>query len=303
MNTSKNILITGGSGLLGRTLTKLLQAKGYSVSWLVRSTKNSNVKQYLWDISKREIDPKALSDKQIIIHLAGENVGEKRITQKIKNQIFESRIKSTELLIDALKKENLPPKIFISASAAGYYGAINSEKVLSEVDVCGNDFMAKTCFHWEKSVNEHLPENMRKVIFRIGIVLSKDAGAFPRMVFPTKYYLGAVLGSGKQIFSWIHISDMCNMIIYAIENEQINGVYNAVAPEIVSNHQFTHQLANALHKKVLLPPVPAILLKLLFGEIAVSLLNGPPISSRKIIEAGYNFQFPDLKSALSDLSA
>ncbi|MCD8528956.1 MAG: TIGR01777 family oxidoreductase [Chitinophagales bacterium] len=228
----KHVLIAGGSGLVGSALSKTLENKGYAVSWL--STQKNLQAEYnicYWNPSKNEIDEEAIKQADVIINLAGAGVAEKRWTKERKMEILRSRIDSTRLLIEKTKELNPTLDVFIGASAIGYYGYENNG-LLTEQSPAGKDFLAGVCQAWEKEYNLQ-NTSFRKVVFRIGIVLSKEGGALGEMTKTLPFFVG-VLGSGTQIYSWIHIDDLVNMFVYAIENKQMQGIYNGVAPNPVS---------------------------------------------------------------------
>lgn len=302
-NSTRNILITGGSGLIGTALTELLLSRGYSVSHLSRSKgQPGKVNSYRWDIGRQEIDPEAIRNANAIVHLAGANLGEKRWTEQRKKEILESRTRSTRLLHDALKKLPNTVDTFVTASAVGYYGTDN-EKVFTETDPPGKDFLADVTRQWENEADRIAHPGLRVVKLRTGVVLSPAGGALEKMALPVKFFAGAPLGSGRQFVSWIHIMDLCSIYVKALEDESLQGIYNAVAPEVVTNREFTRAIGKALNRPVFLPPVPAFALKMVLGEMAGMVLEGACVSGERIQRAGYTFQYPVLKQALADLLA
>lgn len=300
---SKNVLITGGTGMIGHRLTQMLQAKGYEISHLSRSRKNDQpVKTYTWDIQKKEIEPEALQQADYIIHLAGAGVADKRWTENRKKIILKSRTESTRLLHDTLA--NLGEhhvKALISASAIGIYGSDTGSAEIYETSPKGNDFLSDVVKRWEAAVDELNKLNIRTVKLRIGVVLSMKGGALPRIVQPIKLWAGAPLGSGQQYTSWIHVEDLCRMFIYALEQQEMQGTYNAVAPRPVTNQQLTRSAAKTLQKPLFLPNVPGFVIRLAFGEMASIVLGGNKVSSQEIERKGFNFQYPNIDSALKDL--
>jgi uncharacterized protein len=296
------ILITGGTGLIGNYLSRFLKEKGYTVALLSRSDKHSEeFPVHFWDINKQIIDPEAIATADYIIHLAGENIGEKRWTEERKKTIIDRRILSTQLLFDAVSKSEHKPQTFISASAIGYYGTINSDTIFKETDAPANDFLGKTCQLWEQAADKFQALGIRTVKIRTGVVLTSHGGALEKMVAPVKMGIGSALGNGRQYMPWIHINDLCGIYLKAIEDAQLQGAYNAVAPESITNKEFTRTLAHVLKKPFIFPNVPAITLKILLGEMATILLNGSRVSSDKIQEAGYIFRFPTLEKAFKNL--
>ena len=298
----KRILITGGTGLVGKRLTQLLLKKGYQISYLSRSKQNiDQVKVYQWNIKENQLDEEALQNADYIIHLAGAGVADKSWTRERKKVILESRTESTNLLFNYLKKLNLKPQAFISASAIGYYGLNTEEILLSEDCPPGKDFLADVTFKWEKSVEQIATLGIRTTKLRIGIVLSNQGGALSKIIQPIHFGAGAALGSGQQYMSWIHINDLCRMFIYALENDTISGIYNAVAAKPVTNAEFTNLAAKILHRPLLLPNVPAFALKVMLGEMAGIVLGGNKVSNQKILDAGFTLNYELLQDALEDL--
>lgn len=297
----EKVLISGASGLLGKAIAEKLRNKGFEVLTLSRSRKNDK-NSFVWNIEKGQIEEEAVKNSDYMIHLAGEGIADKKWTDERKKQIIESRTKSTQLLLKAIKSTGANIKAFVSASAVGYYGAVTSEKIFSENDLPANDFLGQSCKAWEDSVDEISKLGIRTVKFRIGVVLSKDGGALPKMAAPFKFYMGAVLGSGKQYIPWVHINDVANAFMFAIQNEQLNGAYNLTAPGGgVSNREFSKILAKVLSKPILLPPVPEFALKLLLGEMADLVLKGSRVSSKKLSDTGFKFEYDDLGLALTKL--
>lgn len=295
-----SVLVTGGTGLIGKQLCKLLKATGYKVTILSRY-KSNNPNTYYWNINDKYIDPDALTKTDYIIHLAGANIAEKRWTRKRKLELMDSRIKSANLLFEKVKVLNPTLKGFIAASGVGYYGAITSHKIYIENDPVGNDFLSTICKLWEKATNQFNLLNIRTVLFRTGVVLSKDGGAFDKLSRPIKLGFGAALGNGQQFMPWIHIDDLCQMYLNAIENTELSGIYNAVAPEHITNKILTHKLSSALYKKIWLPNIPTFVLKLIVGKMAIILLEGSRVSSEKIEKTNFNFNYKTLDSTLKNL--
>lgn len=299
MNT---VLISGGTGLVGTHLCKKLIDKGYNVAVLSRVNKQEGgISTYAWDVEKKEIDDRAIESADYIIHLAGASIDEERWTNERKQLILDSRVQSTRLLFDSTKRKNGKLKAFISASAIGYYGAITSNKILSETDPPANDFLGETCRQWEQSADMFEELSVRTVKIRTGVVLTKQGGALSKMIAPVKMGIGSAIGSGNQYLPWIHIDDLCSIYIKAIEDTQMLGAYNAVSPQHNTNKDFIETLAYVLHKPFWFPNVPSFAMKLMFGKMSEILLQGTRISSKKIRTASYSFLFPDLKNALKDL--
>ena len=299
----KTILITGGSGLVGSYLSKKLIEKGYVVATLGRqSKKQSDIPNYTWNIEKNELEEGALENVDYIIHLAGANIGESRWTTKRKKEIVDSRIKSSQLIFQKITENKHQLKAFISASAIGYYGAVTTDKIFVETDQPSQDFLGETCRRWEEAANSFESLGVRTVTIRTGVVLTYQGGALAKMITPVKTGLGASIGSGKQFMPWIHIDDLCEIYLKAIEDNNMHGAFNAVAPEHKTNREFSESLTKILKKKVWFPSIPAFILNIIFGKMAEIILNGSRVSSNKLIKEGFQFKFPDLKSALSNLT-
>lgn len=296
------ILISGGTGLIGRHLCKKLKEKGYGVAILSRTSKqDADIPSYYWNLEKKEIEKEALETPDYIIHLAGANIGDKRWTNKRRQLIIDSRVKTCGLIFDKIKESRIKLKAFISASAVGYYGAITSDKIFTEIDPAANDFLGETCKLWEQSADRFNELGIRTVKIRTGVVLTKHGGALAKMVTPIKIGIGSALGNGRQYLTWIHINDLCGIYIKAIEDAQMHGAYNAVTPDHKTNRDFMRTLARVLKKPFWFPDIPSIVLKIMFGKMSEMFLKGSRVSSDKIRKAGYNFLFPDLESALTDL--
>lgn len=300
MNVKEIVLITGGSGMVAKNLAVLLFQKGYEVRFLSRTKKAPN--QFIWNIAEGFIDPDALKDVDHIIHLAGANISEKRWTSNQKKIILDSRIKSTQLLFHKITSLKIALKTFISSSAVGYYGTAKSDRLFTEKSPNGTDFLANVCVKWEQEV-EHFAtlKNTRIVKLRFGVVLDANGGALQKMITPIKMGFGAILGNGQQYMPWIHIDDLCKLLIFSIENNAMQGVYNAVAPQHITNEELTLLLAQKLNKKIWLPKIPGFILKIMLGEMATIVLNGNRISCEKLLSNGFIFKFTTIEKALEAL--
>jgi uncharacterized protein (TIGR01777 family) len=293
-----NVLITGGSGLVGSYLTKLLTEKGHQVSWLSRTPgEKDGIKRYAWNVKAGTIDQEAIRNAEAIIHLAGAGVADKRWTASRKAEILESRTQSTKLLYRELELLRKAPIPFVSASAIGYYGFSTSDAILDENSAPGTDFLAKVTKAWEDEVSkiETLGHTVSKI--RIGIVLSTDGGALKEMTAPP---VVAPLGSGKQWMPWIHMHDLCLLFMHALENN-LSGPFNAVSPQPERHVDFMKSIAKAARKPYLGIPAPTFVLKIALGEMADMLVNGTRISAQRIQSTGFEFRFPDLDDALTEL--
>ncbi|CCG98277.1 protein of unknown function DUF1731 [Fibrella aestuarina BUZ 2] len=301
MNT---VLITGGTGTIGRRLTQLLLQQGCTVTHLSRSPKASSdgVQTYQWNVDTSELDPRAIETADHIVHLAGAGVADGRWTDARKKEILESRTQSTALLAEALRSTNHHVKSFISSSAIGYYGSDTGDRPLRENSPAGSDFLAQVTRAWERSVDPIADLGIRTVRIRTGVVLAKEGGALPKLAQPIRLGVGAPIGSGDQYISWIHLDDICQLYIEAIRNEQWNGVYNGVAPGPVTNADLTSRIADVLEKPQILPNIPAFAIKLLFGEMAITVLGGSYVLNKRVAdETDFHYKFPDLRKALEDL--
>ncbi len=303
----ETVLISGGTGLIGQNLSALLISYGYKVIILSRSTQTKSKEgvQYAeWNVQENTIDEQAFCCADYIVHLAGANVAEKRWTKKRKKEIIASRTQSSELIVESLK--SLPHKIkaVISASAIGWYGPDTKGLPTNgfiENTAADDSFLGKTCSLWEESI---LPaENFtRLVILRTGIVFSNEGGAFSEFKKPITKGIAPIIGNGKQVISWIHISDICKIYLFAIKNTDLHGIYNAAAPMPVSNKELILSMATKIRGKVFIPVyVPGFLLKLILGELSIEILKGTTVSSEKIRREGFSFNFPSLEHALNDL--
>ena len=296
------ILITGGSGLVGSYLTKVLLEMNYDVAILTRNpSSDHNIKQYFWDPSKLIIDEDALINVNCIVHLAGTNISESRWTKKQKCQIYSSRVESAEFLYQKIKEQNISLKSFVSSSAVGFYGTITSDQIYTEQDQNADDYLGQLCSQWEAKADQFLNLGCKVSKVRTGIVLSSKGGALPKMMFPIIWWLGASLGSGKQFIPWIHIDDLCAIYTNLINEHIPSGVYNGVAPEVITNNDFTCVIAEVLNKPLWLPNIPSWVLKMIFGEMSSILLNGSRVSSNKLIQSGFQFKYLSIKSAIDNL--
>ena len=297
---SKKILITGASGLIGSRLTELLLKQGHQVNHIGRTKRGGVVSSYVWNIETGEFDAEALAGVDAIIHLAGAGVADKRWTDERKNEILQSRLKSTQLLFQQLNSVYHSVKTVVSASAIGYYGFGLSEEVFTEESTPANDFLADVTTQWEQAVDTIKAFAIRVVKIRIGIVLSEHGGALPQMSLPIRYNVGSPLGSGKQYLSWIHLDDLCHIFIKAVTDEQMTGAYNGVT-DWCSNKEFTKAVANVLNKPLWLPNIPEFVLKIMLGEMADMIINGSKVSSDKIRKAGFVPSYTTLEGALKGI--
>lgn len=303
MSPTKKILLTGATGLIGKELCDALLTKGWSLNLLGRSSESNFRKKYLlpceyfqWLDPIHTSPPEAALQVDAVIHLMGEPIADKRWTPAQKQLIRSSRVDSTLQLVQALQKHNPELKTFISSSAIGYYGE-TGELPRDETSLAANDFLGKICRDWEAASSE---APGRCVQIRIGVVLAQKGGALAKMLPAFKLNLGAVLGTGKQWMSWIHIDDLIQIFLVALENPALMGPINAVAPTPVTNADFTKALASSLNAKAFLK-APGIVLKLALGEMAGLLLTSQRVRPAVLERLGFKFQFPVLSQALDNL--
>lgn len=287
--------------MVGKSLTRLLLDKGYEVSHLSRKPGNDpQIKTWIWDIPKGIIDEKCINGVDAIVHLAGAGIADKRWTGDRKKELIESRTKSISLVYQLLKNKPHHVETVISASGTGYYNNAGDE-LLTEDSPPSNDFLGNCCVQWEQAVDEGEQLGMRVLKFRTGVVLTKKDGALPKLALPIKLGIGSPLGNGRQWVPWIHWQDVINLYFYGIENRELKGVYNMVAPNPITNMQLTQAVAQQLHRPLWAPNVPAFVLKLLFGEMGTLVLASTKVSSQKIEDAGFGFKYPTIKEALNDI--
>lgn len=301
----KTIGITGGTGLIGTHLSNLLSDSGFSIVVFTRNPDKrrkyiKNLSYAKWDPKKKEIDKNALAKIDVLVHLAGEGIADKRWTEQRKAEILDSRIVSTEFITQQLLQNAPNCKVFIGASGIGCYGADNEHAPFKEDANLATDFLGHTCKKWEDA-SLPIDGKMRKVILRTGVVLSRKSGAFKEYVKPMKFGIMPLIGSGEQIVSWIHITDMVRMIRFAIERIEVEGVYNSVAPRPVSYSMMIHTIGSKKKGIKIVFPVPKFLLKLFVGELAIELLKSTTVSCEKIMSKGFKFEYPDIESAVTRL--
>jgi uncharacterized protein (TIGR01777 family) len=297
---NQNVLLTGGSGFIGKHLTDVLIEAGFSVSVLSRSERENTprVTYYKWDIKKNYIDKNAILNADYIIHLAGEGIVEKRWTTKRKKDILESRIRPIEMIFSVLENNNKKIEAFISASAIGIYGAVTSHKICTEDTPPANDFLGTICQKWENAADKMTSLDIRTVKIRTGIVLGKNEGFIKKMIPTFKSGFGAVLGTGKQYLPWIHVEDLCQIYLKSILDSKLEGAYNACITDNTTNSRFSKTLAKLFDYTIWLPKVPPFVLKLLLGKMSIAVLTGQRVSSEKIQKTGFEFQFTDLEKTL-----
>ena len=296
------VLITGATGVIGGAICGRLVEAGHEVVTLSRQARPatpSGIRSFRWN-PEQELPPaEALDGVDAVIHLAGEPVAGGRWTPELKRRIRDSRVLGTRNLVEGMRRQSTPPRVLIGASAVGYYGD-RGEEQLDETSAPGRGFLSEVCQDWEHEYRKAADAGIRVAMVRIGVVLSPTGGALEKMLPPFRLGLGGRLGSGRQWFPWIHLDDIVGLFEFALLNESVHGPLNGVAPEVLTNDQFTHRLARALHRPVFLP-VPEFVLRLLTGEMAAVVLASQRVSPRVPIDAGYLFRFPSVENALRDI--
>ena len=293
------VLITGGTGMIGSGISKQLTKAGHQVVHLSRSTSSSSeYSTYSWDVTKGIVDEKAFEGVEVIIHLAGASINQ-RWTEKNKKIIITSRVKSANLLFDAVHRLKIPLKTFISMSAIGYYGGDTGDQLMSESHEPGSDFLAETVRKWEEAADQ-FQSVCHVTKFRTGVVLSDEGGALPKIAAPVRYFVGAPIGSGKQWMSWIHIDDVVQAFCMAVEGK-LSVTFNLVAPNPATNAQLTKSIARTLGRPLILPNVPSFVLRMVMGEMATIVIGGNNVSAKHLESTGFRFNYPELDQALKDL--
>jgi uncharacterized protein (TIGR01777 family) len=296
----KNVLLSGGSGFVGKALTQVLVDSGFSVSVLSRSKRKNTeeVSYYTWDVSKQLMEEEAVLKADYIIHLAGENIAGARWTSKRKNEIIASRVDSIKLIYTILVKNNKKLEAFVSASGIGIYGAVNGEEICTEQTPPVDDFLGSTCQKWEAAAETIQNLGIRTVKIRTGLVLGENDGFLKKLTPIFKLKLGSALGSGKQYMPWIHIDDLCAIYLQSLNNVEMKGAYNAAVADATNNTIFSTILAKIYGYKLWLPNVPSFLIRLGMGEMAVIILTGRRVSADKIKKTGFEFRYLCLEKAL-----
>jgi uncharacterized protein (TIGR01777 family) len=300
----QTILITGGTGMLGTYLSSQLLEMGYKVIIMGRTPKtslNTNLSYATWNLEAQTIDENAIKQADVIVNLAGANVGTKRWTASRKKEIVESRTKAGSLIVKALKDIPNNVRTIVQASATGWYKNKN-HIANTEKEQANNDFLGNTCKLWEESILPVEQINKRLIILRFGIILSNNGGAFKAFLKPLFFKMAPIMGNGKQHISWIHLHDAAMAIVYAIQKQHIKGVYNTVAPNVSTNKNFMLTLAKLVSKNLYLPIyIPSFLLKIIVGEMSEEVLKSTNVSSEKIIAEGFKFKYPNLESCFKNL--
>lgn len=291
------VLVSGATGLVGAALTTALQGNGHEVVRLVRKPTGSAPDEIGCDIDGGTIEQEKLEGIEAVVHLAGEGISGQRWSDDFKARIRDSRVKGTRLLAHAVCQLQIPPKVFLCASAVGYYGS-RGDEVLDEESSAGSDFLAGVCTEWESAAKEAESCGARVVSTRIGVVLSSEGGALGQMLPPFRLGGGGVMGDGEQYMSWIAHKDLVRALIFILENEELSGPINCVSPAPVTNRVFTKTLGRVLMRPTFVP-LPASIIKMTFGEMGQALLLASQrVTPKKLLQAGFGFEFPDLEEAL-----
>lgn len=297
------VLITGATGLIGKEIMKRCYQSGIDVNYLTthknKLNSEANCKGFYWNPSRGEIDMACFGDVEVIIHLVGATVA-KRWNKKYKKEIISSRTISTAFLISSLKKQKHFIRQIVSASAIGIYPNSFKNYYKEDTNLINSGFLGEVTTKWEEAVLKFKDIGIDVGIVRIGLVLSEKGGAFPKIVKPIQYGLGAVLGNGEQWQSWIHIQDLVRFFMFIIE-EELAGVFNAVAPNPVNNRKLTKVIAQKLNKDIVLPNIPNYIMKLFFGEMHSILYNSQRVSCAKIMQLGFEFDYDNINSAVDSL--
>lgn len=297
------ILIAGGTGFIGRALIEKLHKKGDQICLLTRGRKKAELLEKSatvleWDGISLGPWIESLHDLDAIINLSGESIGASRWTDAFKKRIIESRINSTTTLLEAARKLHSKPRTFINASAVGYYGDIPDGEV-TESSPPGDDFLAHTCIRWERAVAEAESIEMRTVMMRTGFVIGSQSPAFKKMILPFRFFAGGAYGSGRQWFPWIHLDDVVNAYIFALERSELRGPTNVVAPGILTVREFCKSLGKVLHRPCW-APIPSFVLKTVLGEMSDLLLKGQRAVPKKLLDLGFVFKYPHADEAIQN---
>lgn len=292
------VLITGASGLIGTALQRSFKEKGYELLLAGRG-EPKKPDELQWDIENGFAEPERLEGVDAVVHLAGESISALRWTDDKKKAIRESRVKGTHSVVEAISNLKQKPRVFISASAVGYYGDRGDEQ-LTETSRPGDTFLADVAKEWETESRRAEDSGVRTVLLRNGIVLSKDGGALATMLTPFKFGVGGVIGSGEQWMSWISLDDLVGVVNYAIENEHLRGAVNAVSPNPITNQEFTTTMGEVLYRPTFIP-LPEFAVNFVLGEMGDALLlDSTRVIPKRLEEAGFEFKYPNLKQALEN---
>ena len=294
------ILISGASGFIGTALTELFRAEGHTVAHLVRPGRNALPPDVRWDPDAATADIAAMSDAEAVINLSGAGVADQRWTEERKRELRASRVATTRVLVEVLDKLPQKPRVFMCASAVGYYGN-RGDEVMNEWSSYGTDFLGLVCRDWEAEASRAELVGVRTVMLRLGVILSQRGGALPKMLVPFKLGVGGRLGNGQQWIPWVGLQDVLDVARTALADQRYRGPVNVVSPSPVRNEEFTRVLAHVLHRPAIFP-APAFALKLALGEMAEPLLLASTrVKPSRLLQMGYSFRQPDLERALQEI--
>ncbi|MBL7939916.1 MAG: TIGR01777 family oxidoreductase [Flavobacteriales bacterium] len=294
------VLITGGSGLIGRRLSMALLQMGHTVRWVGRRPSMVDEGRFHWDLARGSVDVAALADVDHIVHLAGAGIADERWTKDRIKELIDSRTESARLLLRTAQQQQIRVKSFVSAAGINYYGAVTSEHIHSEPDPAATDTIGRISLAWENAVDEWSPYT-RVVKLRTPVVLSPEGGALAKLAAPVRWGLGAAFGSGEQWMPWVHLDDLVRIYTAVIFDDRTTGSYNVNTGADVTNDDFMRTVARVLDRPYFLPNVPAFALKAVLGDLASVLLKGSRASNRKLLDTGFTFRYPTLEAALCDL--
>ena len=297
---TKTILIAGGTGLIGRRLREHLVSEGFRVKMLTRNKTSMDGTFIHWNPANKNLDELAISDVDVVINLAGEGIADKRWTPWRRRKIVNSRVFSTNLLVNTLSRMHHNVKLVINASAIGIYGD-TGDMVMHEENKSAGDFLGETCARWENAASGFEKSGIRTVIFRLGVVLSMESGMLAEIMKAARLKIMPVFGNGKQYQSWIHIDDLCRMMVKSIHSENMEGIYNAVSPGPLSNRNFMLLLAQIMPGNQFLIRIPKLFLQLFLGDMSKVILHSTRVSSKKIESTGFSFTYPQANNALRNL--
>ncbi len=297
----KNVIITGGTGLLGMRLSHFLSERGCNITHLSRKENLSALfPAYKWNIDQMQMDERALLHVDAVIHLAGANIADSRWSDARKQELLDSRIKSTELLARKIAECSVKPKAFIACSAVGIYGN-RGEEILTESSSKGEGFMSEICRLWEKSAALIRDQGVRTPVIRVGVVLSTLGGALSKIKMSYPFRVGSYFGNGSQFYPWIHIDDICKLFHKALTDDSMKSTYNGTAPSPATNKELAEAISFAKNNKNIIIPVPAYMVRLLMGEMSEVVLNSCRAIPSALMETDFQFNHPDLNLAVKDL--
>jgi uncharacterized protein (TIGR01777 family) len=302
----ERVVVSGGTGYVGRALVRRLVERGAEIVVLSRSgsvpsafAELASVRVEAWDGLADGVWSQAVDGAAAVVHLAGEQAVGKRYTERVKRGIFDSRVKGAEALVRAIEQAKSRPRVFVSASGVGYYGARDGDAPLTEDTPPGTDFLASVCVAWEAAARAAEPFGVRVVVARLGVVLGRGGGPLATMALPFKLLVGGPLGSGRQVFSWVHLDDAVAAFERCLDDASLSGPVNVAAPNAVTQKELARELGRALHRPSFMP-APSFALRALFGEGAQPILTGQRPIPDKLERAGFRFRYPTIEAALAE---